>query len=85
MDMPSYDTLPPVRGDVLAGPTIVYRVLDSRAVESRVWCNRWRVSCERIGARKTVEASLRAGLGQHKRWLEFVPYRKGEKPGEVLR
>lgn len=69
----------PDRGDVLATERAVYRVLDARPVESRIWGNRWALTCERIGDRRGDARVPRALRGEAYVWYSTL-YRRGERP-----
>lgn len=79
-DLALDDQRSPERGDVLATERAVYRILDARPVESRIWGNRWALTCERIGDRSDVRRLTRPMRGSgHRLWYSTL-YRRGERP-----
>jgi hypothetical protein len=83
IDLAANDEYPPQRGDIILTACLAYRVLDSREVDSRQWCNRWKVTVQRIGARDDTEA-INAAAEDGTRLLPTSVYRKGETPAEYF-
>lgn len=87
IDMPLHDTRPPVRGDVIIAARTVYRVLDSRLVDSPIWDNRW--SCQVAVIARSTDQAVRDEVVEIECEREPRPYlfrlrwyRKGEGPAE---
>lgn len=78
--MAEHDQDVPNAGDLLVSTRVVYRIVDVREVESRVWSNRWRLDVHRVGLR--TEVNVAALLHDGELALHTGCYRKGEKPAE---
>jgi len=63
LDLPEDEDRGPHVDDIVVTCTRVYRVADVRPVDSRQWCNRWRLTTELIGVR-----TFRARAGE---WARF--------------
>lgn len=76
MDLHPDDTRPPVAGEVVHTARASYRVTGSREVDSRVWCNRWSLTLERLADGTRPAPGVR----------EFYTrsYRRGETPAQFF-
>jgi hypothetical protein len=75
MDLAPDDLVAPAPGDLVHSARATYRVTGSREVESRVWCNRWALTLERLPG---------AGPGTGGREFHVRSYRRGETPAEFF-
>lgn len=82
-DMALSESQPPQPGEWLRGPNVVYVVTEVRPVESRIWPNRWRLRCERVGETNDLAFLAMVRASGVKVW-PFEPYRKGEGPVECF-
>lgn len=82
LDLHPEDRRPPQRDDRLYGARAIYRVLDAREVDSKVWVNRWALVVERIGTRGTPPLE---DPPEGARAFHFTTYRPGETPREAFR
>lgn len=78
----------PERGDLVATARTVYRVLDSRPVDSTLWGNRWHLRLQVLA--RTTHEGIRAAVLEH-HGGDPVPYvwwsdryRPGETPAEYF-
>jgi hypothetical protein len=81
LDLAADEPRSPDRGDVLAGPRAAYRIIEARPVESRIWCNRWALTVERIGSRDDL---ARVPPEEYAYVWDSTPYRRGEGPSDVF-
>lgn len=78
MDMHPDDELPPVPGDLMTTARKAYEVVESRPVESRVWCNRWKITLRPLDRGSNDDPPHLSREGQ--RWFPTTAYRRGETP-----
>lgn len=48
-DLDLDDPRSPAPGDLIVSPGTAYRITAARPVDSRVWANRWALTCQRVG------------------------------------
>lgn len=79
LDLAVDDSRSPDRGDVLYSARLIYEITDARPVDSKVWPNRWAITCRRLGPRNadTVVVPRPGAQAWHSRL-----YRRGEGPAD---
>ena len=82
LDMAEGDEYPPAPGDLLTTERMVYLVTAVCEVDSRVWCNRWSLTLDRLGPiRDLVEIRHRYPDGDIRRTTRYA---KGEGPAQFF-
>lgn len=84
MDLALDDHEPPGHDDVLVSVQAVYRVIEVRPVESRLWPNRWHLTVVRVGDALDGAPVTPTGPGPSGRLFGTRRYRQGEGPADVF-
>lgn len=82
-DLALDDDQPPQPGDVIVSTQAVYRVMGIRAVESKVWANRFRVEADRIGDAHDGAPTKFQPAGPSGHLFGMRRYKPGERPGDL--
>lgn len=82
IDLAPDDTKPPKPGDVVLTARTMNRVVASRPIDSRIWCNRWHVTLDRLSSGGDI-SGLGALAKGGARVFRTRPYLRGERPQDV--
>jgi hypothetical protein len=72
----------PQAGDIILGSRVAYRVTGARPVESRIWPNRWALTCRRLGPAWPPPARCPHPLDDGCLVHVTRTYRRGETPAD---
>ncbi len=73
----------PVAGDLCMSARALYRITEARPVDSRLWGNRWALTCQRIGVPDDLDQHLPAVAHDGTLW-RFGRYQKGQTPQQFF-